>query len=269
MQHAGRCHSRSRAAGADRSERIRSTAKQYVSCHFRFPRERFARVVAVPADVLNRGVARAARCRGSCLVQLLPASDLFALQLVPAPRPRGPRDRHIGRQQLARRSSSRSRPGIAHVRMAVRTLSTSSGSTRKPRILTWWSTRPRHSSVPSPPAADIAGTVGVHRRKSPGRYRVGRKLAGCAPGCASNPAPTPIPRGRSRRGPRPAHAPARSSTWTVILSSGGRSARTAVPSDAAPAGRAGTRHRPPRSDHRHSRAGCPATPRSSARPAPG
>ena len=87
------------------------------------------------------------------------------------------RGHHVGHQPRVPRPSSRA-PATTASRTAgwaASAASISPSSMRKPRTLTWWSSRPRNSSVPvRPPAHQVAGAV-EPRRPAPPPNGSGRK----------------------------------------------------------------------------------------------
>ena len=89
---------------------------------------------------------------------------------------------------------------------AASTASTSPGSTRNPRILTWSSARPANTSSPSArPPGQVPGPVHPLPRPRTGTRRTAPRSAPPAP---HTPAPAPPPPRTAPRPPRPAPAPA-------------------------------------------------------------
>ena len=121
------------------------------------------------------------------------------------------------RPAAGRRARPRGRPRPPRARRGARrsAASTSPSSTRKPRILTWWSRRPRNSRLPSARGAgQVAGPVQPRARSRAervgdeplgGQRRAGRGSRGPGPRrrCTARPRRRPAPAGRSGRARRP------------------------------------------------------------------
>ena len=127
----------------------------------------------------------------------------------PAPRPADARRPPAAGRRRRPRAPARPPRAPRDARAAAASISPS--SMRKPRILTWWSLRPRNSSVAVRQAsAQVAGAV--HAARPARRTDRARSARRSAPAGSGSRGPRPRRRCGSRRPPRPAPARRRASS---------------------------------------------------------